>query len=298
MNPVLKKLGFDARDRVLIIHADDIGMCQATLPALEDLLEFGLVSSAAVMVPCPWFPQAAAFCRQHPASDMGVHLTLNCEWEASRWGAISTRDRVTGMLDEQGYLHASPDATEQHADPRAVGAELRAQVERALQAGIDATHVDTHMGTAFQPPFVRSYLEVALENRLPAFFLGREAAERLRAHESPGPDLGLYSGLWQQIEERGLPVFDAMAMLPLDDPSDHVTVTKQIIDDLRPGLNMLILHPAQDTPELRALAPSWPSRVANYQAFLSPELRDYVRQSGVQVIGYRPLREALRASSG
>ena len=79
MNPALKQLGFDARDRVLIVHADDIGMCQATLPAIADLFEFGLVSSAATMVPCPWFPLAAAFCREHPTVDMGVHLTLNCE---------------------------------------------------------------------------------------------------------------------------------------------------------------------------------------------------------------------------
>ena len=78
MNAALKKLGFDERDRVLIFHADAIGMCHATLPALANLLDFGLVSSAAVMVPCPWFPQTAAFCREHPNVDMGVHLTLNC----------------------------------------------------------------------------------------------------------------------------------------------------------------------------------------------------------------------------
>src|SRR5689334_17257195 len=151
MNPVLKKLGFDPHDRVLIIHADDIGMCQATLPAYADLLEFGLVSSAAVMVPCPWFAQAAAFCREHSTVDVGVHLTVNCEWAGYRWGPISSCDRATGMLDEQGYFHASSAAVERLADPVAVALELRAQVERALQAGIDATHVDAHMGTVLLP---------------------------------------------------------------------------------------------------------------------------------------------------
>src|SRR4051812_42569067 len=106
MNPALKKLGFDANDRVVIFHADDIGMSQAANAALPDLLDFGLLSSAAVMVPCPWFPQAAAFCRDHPEVDMGVHLTLNCEWEAFRWGPISTRDQESGMLDVQGYFHS------------------------------------------------------------------------------------------------------------------------------------------------------------------------------------------------
>src|SRR5919108_2899480 len=126
MNPALKQLGFDAHDRVVIVHADDIGMCHATLPAIAELLEFGLVSSAAVMAPCPWFPQAAAFCRAHPAVDMGVHLTLNCEWEACRWGPISTRDPASGLLDAHGYFHAWPAATWQQAHPAAVATEIQA----------------------------------------------------------------------------------------------------------------------------------------------------------------------------
>ena len=298
MNSALKQLGFDARDRVLIIHADDIGMSQATLPAIADLFEFGLVSSAAVMVPCPWFPSAAAFCREHPTVDMGVHLTVNCEWETYRWGPISTRDAASGLLDTQGYLHASPATTEQQADPDAVAAEIRAQVDRALQAGIDATHVDAHMGAVFRPRFVQSYTQVALDNRLPAFFLSRDGAERLRART--GGALGGETHdppLWQDLEARGVPMFDDLAMLPLHDPSDHVAVAKKIIDDLRPGLTVLILHPAQDTPELQALAPDWRCRVANYEACMSAELRDYVRQSGVQLIGYRPLRELMRSAS-
>jgi hypothetical protein len=297
MNAALQRLGFDARDRVLIVHADDIGMCQATLPAIEELFEFGLVSSAAVMVPCPWFPRAAAFCRAHPSVDMGVHLTLNCEWEAFRWGALSTRDPVSGLLDQQGYMHASPAATEQQADPGAVAAEMRAQVERALQAGIDATHIDAHMGTAIGPRFVQPYLQAALDHRLPAFFLSQDATERLRARTGGKLGGATYDPrFWQDLEARGIPLFDDLAMLPLHDPSDHVAIAKRIIDDLLPGLTVLILHPAQDTPELRAIAPDWRSRVANYQACLSQELRDHLRQSGVQLIGYRPLRELVKSA--
>jgi chitin disaccharide deacetylase len=297
MNEALKQLGFDARDRVLIVHADDIGMCQAGQPAIAELFDFGLVTSAAVMVPCSWFPLAAAFCREHPSVDMGVHLTLNCEWETYRWGPISTRESSSGLLDQQGYLHASPMATEQQADPGVVAAELRAQVERALQAGIDATHIDAHMGAALRPRFVQSYMQVALDNRLPAFFLSREGAERLRARTGGGLGGEAYPPqLWQELEAHGMPLFDDLAMLPLHDPSDHVTIAKKVIDGLRPGLTVLLLHPAQDTPELRAIAPDWRSRVANYQACLSEELRDYVRESGVQLIGYRPLRELVRSA--
>jgi len=100
MNAALQALGFDARDRVLIIHADDVGMCQVILSGLVNLFDCGLVSSASVMVPCPWFQQAAAICRDHPTIDMGVHLTLNSEWPLYRWGPISTRDPGSGLMDE------------------------------------------------------------------------------------------------------------------------------------------------------------------------------------------------------
>ena len=298
MNPVLKKLGYDERDRVVIIHADDIGMCQATLPAIADLFEFGIVSSAAVMAPCPWFLQTAAFCRENPTIDMGVHSTINCEWKTYRWGPISTRDPASGLLDEQGYFHRQPLVTEQQADPNAVAAEVRMQVVWARQAGVDITHIDAHMGSVMAAPFIRSYVEVALENRLPLLMPSREGAVRLRAlGMGPESTAKATEEVWAELEARGIPLFDDVTGLPLGDPTDHVAVAKKLIANLQPGLTMLLLHPAQDTPELRAIAPDWPSRAANYAACMSPELRDYIRQSGVQVIGYRPLRELIRSGA-
>ena len=106
-NPVLKKLGFSNDDRVAIIHTDDIGMCQASVDAFADMVDYGLISSGAVMVPCPWFLEAAAYSTAHPQADLGVHLTLTSEWETYRWGPISTRDPASGLLDEQGFFHKS-----------------------------------------------------------------------------------------------------------------------------------------------------------------------------------------------
>jgi predicted glycoside hydrolase/deacetylase ChbG (UPF0249 family) len=292
VNDSLRKLGYGQNDRVLIIHADDVGMCQATLSGLVDLFDFGLVSSAAVMVPCPWFQHAAAIGRDHPRLDLGVHLTLNSEWTPYRWGPISTRDPASGLLDEQGCFHRRPSATLEHADPQAVQAELHLQLRRALEAGLDVTHVDAHMLTAARPPFRPLYVEAALEQRLPLLLTngspdGSELAD-LMAADPP---------LAQRLAAHGAPLFDDLQSLPLDDPRDQLVLATKLIDGLRPGLTMLLLHPAQDTPELRALAPDWPSRVANYSVMLSSELRDHVRRSGVQVIGYRPLRELMRANA-
>ena len=132
MNPFLQELGYDAKDRVLLVHADDIGMCQASTSVLSDLFEAGIVRSAATMVPCPWFLEAAELCRQNPEFDIGVHLTLNAEWSRYRWGALSTRDQASGLLDAQGFLHSSTAATHEQADPQAVAREIEAQFEAAL----------------------------------------------------------------------------------------------------------------------------------------------------------------------
>lgn len=296
MNPILRQLGFSANDRVLVIHADDIGMGQATISILADLFEVGIVTSAATMVPCPWFLEAAKFCRAHPDIDMGVHLTLNCEWERYRWGPISTRDPRSGLLDEQGYQPRQPSVVVQQAELDAVAQEVRMQLEWALRAGIDVTHIDTHMGTLFAPRFVeQAYMALGREFKLPFFFLTQPATDELMA-ATGGAMGGHYDdSLWQQLQAKGAPLFDSMSMLPLNDPHDHAEIIKRVVDGLSPGLHMLILHPAQDTPELRAIVPDWDSRVANYRACLDRDVRAYIANAGVQLIGYRPIREALRS---
>jgi hypothetical protein len=287
-----ERLGFAPDDRVAVIHTDDIGMCQATVSAFTDLIDFGLISSGAVMVPCPWFPQVAAYCRQHPRVDLGVHLTLTSEYDGYRWGPISTRDPASGLIDEEGYFHRRSEEVQEHSDAAAVQLELQAQVARALAAGIDVTHVDTHMGTVAHPKFVLAYVQLAMQYGLPAMIPRLDEAG-WRKMGMDGEMAAFAAQLVQQLEAQRLPLLDHMAALPLDQPADRVERAKKTLDSLPPGLSHFIIHPAHDTPELRAIAPSWQSRVADYQAFTSGELRDYVENSGVQVIGYRTLRELM-----
>lgn len=295
MNPFLQKLGFSATDRVVIVHADDIGAYQASLPAIADLFEAGLVSSCATMVPCPWFPAVAEWARRTPAADIGVHATLTAEYASYRWGPISTRDPASGLLDAEGYMHRSVSALTEAADPAAVAVEHQAQVERALAAGIDVTHIDSHMGASFSPAFLPGYMAAGAAARVPNF------VPRLRAAAGMGmaPD-GQQAEQWlafeQELAGRGLPLFEHVTMMPLHRHAERVAEAKAIFDALPAGLSYLILHPALDTPELRAISPAdWPARVADYAAFTSAELRAYVQNIGVQVIGWRTVRDAIRA---
>ena len=175
-NPALRRLGFADDDRVAIIHTDDIGMCQASVAAFADLAAFGLISSGAVMVPCPWFPAAAAASRARPGDDLGIHLTLTCEWDAFRWAPISTSDPESGLIDPEGYFYRSTEAAQAHGRPEAVALELAAQVERALVAGMHPTHIDTHMGAVYSAAFLPIYLDVARRYRLPPMFFRHNEA--------------------------------------------------------------------------------------------------------------------------
>jgi len=288
----LRKLGFSDDARVVIVHADDVGMCQATLPAFADLVDFGLISSGATMVVCPWFPSVAAFCRGHPLADLGVHLTLTSEWDGYRWGPLSTRDPASGLLDEEGYFYRRSGQVYEHGDAGAAALEIQAQVARALAAGIDVTHVDTHMGAVAHPRFIPAYVQLTLQYNLPAMMLRLDEAG-WRAMGMDGETAAFATRLVQQLEAQGLPLLDRLGGLPLDQPAERVEQAKEAFAALPAGLTHFIIHPAQDSPELRAITPDWQSRVADYRAFTSETLRDYVKNSGVQVIGYRAIRETL-----
>ncbi len=284
---VLRRLGFAANDRAVIVHVDDLGMCQAGLSAFADLVESGFVSSGSVMVPCPWFPEAAAFCRAHPEVDVGVHATLTSEWDGCRWGPVSTRDPSSGLLDEEGFFPRRREQVRQAADPRAVGAELRAQLDRARRAGIDATHLDSHMFVVFDPRLLAVYCEAALAAGTPPLLCRGEPALRWFGADPDGP-LRRCIGEW---EERGAPLVDHLAYLPLDEPEERLARVEHLLAGLPPGLTHLIIHPARDTPELRAMTSRWRCRVADYEAFLAPELRRHARNLGIAMLDYRPLRE-------
>ncbi|HVF91092.1 MAG TPA: polysaccharide deacetylase family protein [Blastocatellia bacterium] len=286
-NPFLKKLGFQATDRVVVIHVDDIGMCQATLPAFFDLVDSGLVSSGSVMVPCPWFPDAASSCRERPLVDIGVHLTLTSEWNGYRWAPLSTRDPASGLVDAEGYFYRSQSMW-RCPDPRVIRVEMTAQIERAREAGMDLTHIDCHMFATLDTRLVGEYVGLGFEQGLPVLMVRQPQWVEILSRRAI-----------DEWEEQGLPVFDHLREMYLNRPAEgRLEQAKDVFDNLPAGLTFFMLHPARDTPELRAIADDWQQRVADYETFMSSELRDRVRESGVRVIGWRALRDAMRAGLG
>jgi len=294
-NPVLNKLGYGENDRLVIIHTDDIGMCQASVNAFEDLWEFGLISSGATMVPCSWFPEAAKLCRNNTEIDLGVHLTLTSEWDSYRWGPISTRDPISGMMDKEGYFHRSSEDAQKYGDPGAVELEITAQVERALSAGIDITHADTHMGTVGSIKFIPSYLSLVTKYHLPVMILRLDKEGWIKMGFDPQTAEMAYH-MVSQLEEQGLPMVDHLLGLELDKAKsldERIDYAKSVFKELQSGITHFIIHPSKDTPELRAITPDWECRVADYYAFMNDSLKNFIKEIGIEVVGYREIKALI-----
>ena len=188
-----ERLGFAPDDRVLILNADDVGSSHASNAAAFECVSEGSLTSASILVPSAWFPETAAYARAHPEADFGLHLTLTCEYDRYRWRALTDRSVAPGLYDEEGYLWRTAGQAIEHVSAEEAERELRAQIEAALAAGIDVTHLDTHMGTVVQPRFIDVYISLGLEYQIPLFAFWPDP-EFLRS-----VGLGEY---WSELEPR------------------------------------------------------------------------------------------------
>jgi predicted glycoside hydrolase/deacetylase ChbG (UPF0249 family) len=289
---LLEKMGFAPGARAAIIHADDLGMCRAANAAFAENLAFGIVKSGAVMMPCSWAPEIAAWCRAHPEADVGVHVTLNSEYDQYRWAPVSTRDPKSGLVDEEGYMWRSIADVHRHANPDATAVEMRAQVDLALSLGIDVTHIDTHMGTVFHPQLVRAYIQLAIEYRIPLMLPRVNRALMVQEGIDPAWE-PLFAPLVESLAATGLPVLDHTCSAR--ERGDRLEVYKRLLGGLPPGVTHVRTHPSIPGVDVEAITHSAPDRIADYQAFLRPELKDFLDEQGIQPFGYRPLRDLMRS---
>lgn len=289
-------LGYSPDARVLIPHIDDVGVCHGANRAFAELAGQGFVTTASVMVPCPWFPETADLAREQPELDLGVHLTLTSESRACRWRPISTTSQQSGLLDDDGFMWPDVPSVRRHAERRAVETELRAQIEAALTAGIDVTHLDTHMGAAAAPEFAEMYLALGREYRLPVLL-----PERIETYVSVldmGPvDTGLYAQLQAEASAANMPVIDEFAMGLAMRHFGCEEAFRHMVEQAAPGVTYVSLHCS--TPgEIERLHPQdaeW--RTAEYRLFDDPGFLDWVARQDVELIGFRPIRDLYREQS-
>lgn len=282
-----ERLGYRATDRLLIINSDDAGMCHAANAGTLEGLEQGLITSATMMVPCPWFPALADYARRHPHLDFGVHLTHTSEWQFYRWGPVAPRTEVPGLVDPDGYLWRSVPEVYAHATPEEALLEARAQIRKALAAGVDVTHLDSHMGTLqLDLRYLEVYRQLAVEFDLPVRMASQATLEK---HGQPG--------LRARFARDGIVFPDHFIYEELaDEPADVKGFWLRVVRQLQPGVTELYIHAAQPTEELRAITGSWKTRGEEYALFThDADLRRALTEPGIIRIGYRPLRDLQRA---
>jgi hypothetical protein len=294
MNPALERLGFGPVDRVVIFHADDVGMCHGANVAFLELLRRGLISCGSVMAPCNWFPEAADLARQHPDLDLGVHLTLTSEWDYYRWRPLSTVESTSGLLDEEGCFWRRIPQVRGHLNVKAAEAELRAQVEWALAAGIDVTHLDAHMYSALIPELVESYVRLGLEYRLPVL-LPRRIEANLAGLGLGDLDLSMYTASFEQLEQMGMPLVDCViGSLTVPNPERDATY-RAMLAALPPGLTNISLHP-NIAGDIETIVPdNGHVRVEEYALLQDADFKAFVAEQGIHIIGYRRLRDLMRS---
>jgi predicted glycoside hydrolase/deacetylase ChbG (UPF0249 family) len=280
---VAERLGYAPNARLLMIHADDVGMMHSVDRASFEALEKGWITSASIMVPCPWFPEVAHFAQAHPDVDMGIHLVLNSEWTSYRWGPVSRGTLVPTLLDADGYLPLLEEAVMRQASAGDVEHELRAQIEKAHGAGIRITHLDSHMETLLRTrDLLEVYARVARSYQVPALYSREDFG---KTTNSP-------------FAEGGVLIDRVLEMQPGVTIEKWTDAYEQMLRPLPPGVYQLRVHLAYDDEEMRAATadhPDWGAawRQADFDMVRSPEFQRFLRDQGFQLVRWKDLARAL-----
>jgi hypothetical protein len=279
-----ERLGYEHDAILLIVHADDLGLAQSVNSASVAAFGNGGITSGSLLVPCPWTNDFARMYREHPGMDVGIHITLNAEWEYYRWGGVLPATEIPSLLDGSGYLHPTVEEVARHADPAEVEREVRAQIERALSLGIEPTHLDTHMGSiGAKPELFGIYLKLGKEYGLPLLL------PRFWIMQLPESQREALAG-------EVVPL-DGLFMLNADPgPSGWEDAYEGMLDRMTPGLNQLIVHLAYDNAEMQAVAVNHPDFGSAWRQrdldFVSGEaFRKMIRDRGIHLVTWKQIRD-------
>lgn len=281
-----ERLGYPKDAKLLIVHADDLGMTHSVNAATIKAFESGLVNSGSIMVPCPWFSEIATYARANPQADLGLHLTLTSEWTSFRWGPVTSKDRVSSLLDKNGYFHLTEADAASRADPKEVEMEIRAQIERARAFGIQPTHLDSHMGTLYQSKALfEVFLRVAREYKLPVRVAKSWFARADFLPSTLNPD--------DVFIDRVLDVNATVA------PKDWAQFYSDAIRKLEPGVTEIVIHLAYDDGEMRGATvdhPDWGAawRQRDFEYFTSDAFRQLLQEQKIKLITWRELGKLLQ----
>ncbi|MEX0314788.1 MAG: polysaccharide deacetylase family protein [Allomuricauda sp.] len=282
-----KALGFSDDTKLLIIHADDAGLSHSENKATFQSLQNGIVNSYSIMIPCPWFYEAALFAKNNPEYDCGVHLTLTCEWENYKFGPVLPITEVPSLVDKNGHFFKNRDGVRDNAQPEDVRKELTAQIEKALDFGLEPTHLDSHMySVGCGPEFLKLYKELGKKYGLP-IQLSHQLMEMvgLDAEKNTSQDDFLvdkvHIGRFEYFEKGELESY-----------------YHNVFEELVEGLNVVLIHPAFDDSEMQGITVNHPNfgsewRQIDFDVFTSNEVKIQLEKSNAKLVTWKDIGRVM-----
>lgn len=279
-----ERLGYPKDTKLLIIHADDLGVSHSQNQASIYAMEKGLVSSASIMVPTPWFVEIAAYAVAHPKADLGLHLTLTSEWKYYKWGPVSD---ASSLKNRMGYFYPDVDSLYQFASIADIEKELRAQIENAKNAGIDFTHFDSHMAALFgRPDYLQLLIKLGKEYKVPVLLA------------STGPRSIKAMHLDSSNTNKNILLTGVYTASPADFKGCMPNFYHKVFKSIVPGVSILIIHTAYDNDEMQSITmdhTDWGAawRQADFNFFTSTECKKLLEDNHIHVITWREIRDKL-----
>jgi chitin disaccharide deacetylase len=282
---VQERLGHPATSRLLVIHADDLGMNHSVNRATLEALEKGWITSASILVPCPWFPEVARWAKLHPDADLGIHLALTSEWTDIRWSPVSGANNVPSLIAADGYFPLDTPDVDQKAKMPDVDFELRSQIDRAKSAGIPITHLDMHMAAMVSSAELFDvYKKLGSSYELPIL---------LETSGTHGATTGI------SVPAAEITVDRVITMEPGVPPNgkDWIEWYKKQLAPLPPGVYQLVVHLAYDDDEMRGTTrdhPDWGSawRQRDLDTVKSAEFRQFLKDQGFVLVTWKEIAKA------
>lgn len=283
-----ERLGYTPEDKLLIVHADDVGLAHSVNLATFDALATGQVTSGSIMVPCAWLEEVTDFTRTHPQADLGLHLTLTSGSEPYQRGPVSLPSDVPSLITSTGYLYESPREAAAKMDPREVEIELKSQIRKARALGIEPTHLDTHQFLLFfRPQLFEAYLTVGRDSGLPVL-LAKSAFDMIRQQ------IGATAPDYESFLRPGDIVIDQLiTILPGQEKAGWPTFYEKVLKNLNPGVTQIIVHVAYHSEKAQKVLGEgpWGSawRQEEFDFFAGPQFKDLLELHGVKLITWREI---------
>ena len=300
-----EKLGYPKGAKVVILHVDDVGMSYESNRGAIDAMTKGVANSCSIMMPCGWVPDYFHYLKDNPQIDAGLHLTLTSEWKGYRWGPLSGKPAVPGLVDAEGAMWHDVPAVVKNATADEVAREIDAQIERARAFGWEPTHLDSHMGTLFaSPAFIEKYIAAGIKHKIPVMFPAGHATLIAQQRGLTPEEAMFFRMAGKQLWDAGLPVLDDLFnetygwnlpdKVPATDKNLRAFKTKKYIEGLRrmkPGITMMIMHCTISSDIFPHISDSGPTRRGDLLAMTDPALKKYITDNKIILTTWRELME-------